>query len=67
MNAIENRGLSKSFRGMYAVDNLNMTVSVITPLGSTVMNVILCLAGGVLFAVALGAVSNTVLKKTSLV
>ncbi|MBQ8835989.1 MAG: ATP-binding cassette domain-containing protein [Clostridia bacterium] len=26
MNAIEIRGLSKSFRGMYAVDNLNMTV-----------------------------------------
>lgn len=30
MNAIEIRGLSKSFRGMYAVDNLNMTV----PLGA---------------------------------
>ncbi|MBQ8001343.1 MAG: ATP-binding cassette domain-containing protein [Ruminococcus sp.] len=28
MNAIEIRGLSKSFRGMYAVDNLNMTVPV---------------------------------------
>ena len=26
MNAIEIRGLSKSFRGLYAVDNLNMTV-----------------------------------------
>ncbi len=26
MNAIEIRGLSKSFRGMYAVDHLNMTV-----------------------------------------
>ena len=30
MNAIEIRGLSKSFRGMYAVNNLNMTV----PMGS---------------------------------
>lgn len=30
MNAIEIRNLSKSFRGMYAVDNLNMTV----PIGS---------------------------------
>ena len=30
MNAIEIRNLSKSFRGMYAVDNLNMTV----PLGA---------------------------------
>ena len=28
MNAIEIHGLSKSFRGMYAVDNLNMTVPV---------------------------------------
>lgn len=28
MNAIEIRGLSKSFRGMYALDNLNMTVPV---------------------------------------
>ncbi|MBQ8509489.1 MAG: ATP-binding cassette domain-containing protein [Clostridia bacterium] len=28
MNAIEIRGLSKSFRGMYAVDSLNMTVPV---------------------------------------
>jgi ABC-2 type transport system ATP-binding protein len=28
MNAIEIRGLSKSFRGMYAVDRLNMTVPV---------------------------------------
>ena len=28
MNAIEIRGLSKSFRGLYAVDNLNMTVPV---------------------------------------
>lgn len=28
MNAIEIRNLSKSFRGMYAVDNLNMTVPV---------------------------------------
>ena len=26
MNAIEIRDLSKSFRGMYAVDHLNMTV-----------------------------------------
>lgn len=28
MNAIEIRNLSKSFRGMYAVDNLNMTVPI---------------------------------------
>ena len=41
MNAIEIRNLSKSFRGMYAVNNLNMTVPA-------------------------GAISNIVLKKTSL-
>lgn len=46
---------------------LFMMVSMITPLGSTMMNVILCLVGGVLFAVGLGAASNLVLKKTSLV
>lgn len=46
---------------------LFMMVSMITPLGSTILNVILCLAGGALFAVGLGAISNTVLKKTSLV
>ncbi len=28
MNAIEIRGLSKSFRSLYAVDNLDMTVPV---------------------------------------
>jgi len=46
---------------------LFMMVSMITPLGSTFMNVILCLAGGTLFAVGLGAASKAVLKKTSLV
>ena len=46
---------------------LFMTVSMITPLGSTFINVILCLAGGTLFAVGLGAASKAVLKKTSLV
>jgi len=46
---------------------LFMMVSMITPLGSTFINVILCLAGGLLFAAGLGAISNLVLKKTSLV
>ena len=46
---------------------LFMMVSMITPLGSTFFNVVLCLAGGVLFAIGLGAVSNVILKKTSLV
>lgn len=46
---------------------LFMMVSMITPLGSTIVNVGLCLAGGALFAVGLGSISNVVLKKTSLV
>ena len=46
---------------------LFMMVSMITPLGSTLINVALCAAGGVLFAFGLGAISNIILKKTSLV
>ncbi|MBQ8640027.1 MAG: ABC transporter permease [Lachnospiraceae bacterium] len=46
---------------------LFMMVSLITPLGSTLFHVVLCLAGGVLFAVGLGAVSKRVLEKTSVV
>ena len=46
---------------------LFMMVSMITPLGSTAINVVLCVAGGALFAFGLGAISKVVLKKTSLV
>ena len=46
---------------------LFMMVSMITPLGSTVINAALCAAGGFLFALGLGAISKVVLKKTSLV
>lgn len=46
---------------------LFMMVSMITPLGSTFLNVVLCLAGGAMFAFGLGAISKVVLKKTSLV
>ena len=46
---------------------LFMMVSMITPLGSTIINVVLCAAGGALFAFGLGAISKAVLKKTSLV
>lgn len=46
---------------------LFMMVGMITPLGSTMMNVILCLAGGALFALGLGIAGQTVLQKTSLV
>ena len=46
---------------------LFMMVGMITPLGSTMMNVILCLAGSAMFAIGLGIASKNVLKKTSLV
>lgn len=44
-----------------------MMIPMLTPLDASIMNVVLCLAGGVLFSVGLGAISNTMLKKTSLV
>lgn len=46
---------------------LFMTVSIITPLASSFIHVVLCLSGGALFAVGLGAVGKAVLNKTSLV
>ena len=46
---------------------LFMMIPVLTPLDSTIMNVILCLAGGALFSAGIGAISNAVLRKTSLV
>lgn len=46
---------------------LFMMVSMITPLGSTVINVVLCAAGGALFAFGLGSISKVILNKTSLV
>lgn len=44
-----------------------MMVPMLTPLDSSITNVILCLAGSVLFCVGFGVVSNKVLGKTSLV
>ena len=44
-----------------------MMVPMLTPLNAGMMNVVLCLAGGTLFSIGFGAVSNTVLKRTSLV
>ena len=46
---------------------LFMMVGMITPLSSTMMNVILCLAGSAMFTIGLGIASKAVLKKTSLV
>lgn len=46
---------------------LFMTIPMMTPLNSTFLNVIMCLAGGGIFSVGLGYVSNLILQKTSLV
>ncbi len=42
---------------------LFMMIPALTPLDATVMNVLLCLSGGVLFSLGLGAISRIVLKK----
>lgn len=46
---------------------LFMMIPMITPLNAGILNVILCLAGGAIFGAGLGAMSNIILKKTSLV
>ena len=46
---------------------LFMMIPMLTPLNATVLNLLLCTVGGVGFGFGLGAVSNTVLKKTSLI
>ena len=42
-------------------------IPMITPLNSTIINVVMCLAGGAVFAVGLGAISNVILRKTNIV
>ena len=46
---------------------LFMMIPMMTPLNATIMNAVLCFAGGAMFSVGLGTVSNLVLNKTSLV
>ena len=46
---------------------LFMMIPMLSPINATVMNVLLCAVGGVALGTGLGAISNQVLKKTSLV
>ena len=46
---------------------LFMMIPALTPLDATVMNVVLCLAGGVLFSLGFGVISNIILKKNNIV
>lgn len=57
-----------SILGSFAAGMLLFTmIPMITPLNSGVLNVIMCLVGGVLFSIGLGAISNLILNKTNLV
>lgn len=42
-------------------------IPMLTPLDSTFMNVVMCLIGGAVFSVGIGAISNNLLKKKNLV
>lgn len=46
---------------------LFMMIPMMTPLNANFLNVIMCFAGGVLFVVGLGAISNVILNKTNLI
>lgn len=46
---------------------LFMMISITSPLDATIIHIVLCLAGSVGFGFGLGAISNLILKKTSLV
>ncbi|MBE6584386.1 MAG: hypothetical protein E7649_05350 [Ruminococcaceae bacterium] len=46
---------------------LFMMIPMMSPLNASIIHVVLCIAGGAMFSVGLGAISNHVLKKTSLV
>lgn len=57
-----------SILGSFAVGMLMFTmIPMITPLDSSFLNPILCLAGGAIFSVGFGAISNVILSKKSLV
>lgn len=57
-----------SILGSLAAGMLLFTMlPMISPLNSTFVNVVLCLAGGAMFAAGLSAISNIILNKTSLV
>ncbi|MGM9637346.1 MAG: ABC transporter permease [Eubacteriales bacterium] len=57
-----------SIVGSFCIGMLLFTmIPMMTPLDSTIMNVVMCLVGGALFSVGLGAGSNLILRKTNLV
>lgn len=68
LGTVAKQKLWLSILGSFAAGMLLFTmIPMIAPLNANFLNVIMCFAGGALFAVDLGAVSNVILNKTSLV
>lgn len=68
LSVVAKQKLWISILGSCAVGMLLFTmIPMIAPLDANFLNVIMCLIGGVIFAVGIGAASNAVLNKTSLV
>lgn len=68
MSVIAKQKLWMSLEGsLFGSMLLFMMIPMMTPLDSTIMHVVLCVAGAAMFTAGLGAVSKTVLNKTDLV
>lgn len=68
LSVVGKQRLWLSILGSFAAGMLLFTmIPMITPLDASALNVVLCLAGGAAFGAGLGAVSNIILQKTSLV
>lgn len=68
MSVVGKQKLWLSMVGSFCVGMLFfMLLPALTPLDSGIVNVIMCLIGGAIFSVGIGAVSSRVLEKTSLV
>lgn len=68
MSIVGKQKLWLSLIGAFGIGMLFFTmIPMLTPLDSGALNVVMCLVGGVLFSVGIGAVSNKILRKTSLV
>lgn len=68
LSVVAKQKLWISILGSCAAGMLLFTmIPIIAPLDANILNVIMCLVGGAVFAVGIGALSNIVLNKTSLV
>ena len=68
MGTVAKQKLWLSLVGSLAVAMLFYSIiPMMSPLDSGMMNVFMCLAGGTLFGVGIGAISNLILRKTNLV